>query len=89
MKIAFKLASTTEKEKNSKYDENLKSMIDFVMACFLSNHGTHACIINLLSSTGNAAAELCLRAQPIPGDFVPLNTAGTYGEIKDNPAYLL
>lgn len=74
---------------NSKYDENLKSTIGFVMACFLSNHGTHACIINLLSNTGNEAAEVCLTAQTSPGDFVPLNTAGKYGEIKDNPVYLL
>lgn len=53
------------------------------MACFLSNHGTHACIINLFSNTGNEAAEVCLRAQPFPEDFVPLKTAGKYGEIKE------
>lgn len=64
-------------------------MIGFVMTCFLSNHGTQACIINLLSNTSNEAVEVCLRTQPFPGDFVPLNTAGKYGEIKDNPVYVL
>lgn len=84
----YKCLNSTEKV-NSKYDENLNSTIGFVTACFLSNHGTRACIINLLSSTGNAAAEVCFRAQAFPGCFVPLNPAGKYGEIKDNPANLL
>lgn len=59
------------------------------MACFLSNHGTHTCIINLLSNTGNEAAEVCLRALSFAGDFVSFTSAGKYGEINDNLASLL
>lgn len=81
--------NATEKV-NSKYNEILKSTIGFVMACFLSNHGTHACIINLLSNTGNEAAEVCLiESIAFCWGFVLINTAGKYGEIKDNSVYLL